>query len=198
LAGAGSRPRQMALKWSKMGYIPFIASQKCLKGNLGGGRTRGSCPLLEVLQSALPSPSMLQRQQPPAVECNPSHGPTHGHTRPRFAPTSIDLPWSLPRTGPRGGYAAIVLATYDTPLSAAVAAVYLGSWFTAINAQLTRFAPRGSVLGVCSANLAMPHSSPLAETGRRHRVHEKYITGSRVGDADRVAHWVHPGDEALR
>jgi len=38
--------------------------------------------------------------------------------------------------------------------------------------------------------------SPLAETGRRHRVHEKYITGSRVGDADRVAHWVRPGDEA--
>ena len=156
-AEAGCRPLEMALKLPKKGYIQFIASQKCLKRNLGGGRTRGSCPLFGGTSTCSAQPFDAQRQQPPAVECNPSHAPTHGHTRPRFAPTPIDLPWSLPRTGPRGGYAAIVLATYDTPLSAAVAAVYLASWFTAINAQLTRFAPRGSVLGVCSANLAMPH-----------------------------------------
>ena len=197
-AGAGSRPRQMALKWSKMGYIPFIASQNCLKGNLGRGTTQGSCPLFRSTSSALaqpfdaPTAARAGRGMRPIARTNP-----RTHTRPRFAARCIDLPWSPPRTGPRGGDAAVVLATYDTPrLSAAAAAVYLGSWLTAINAQLTRFAPRGSVMGVrksCYATL-----SPLAETGRRHRVHEKYITGSRVGDSDRVAHWVRPGVEALR
>ena len=29
-AGAGSRPLEMALKWPKKGYIPFIASYNCL------------------------------------------------------------------------------------------------------------------------------------------------------------------------
>ena len=148
----GNGPK-IALK----GLYPVYSLTKMFKREFGRRQDSGILPALWRYFKVLCHPSMLQRQQPPAVECNPSHAPTHGHTRPRFAPTPIDLPWSLPRTGPRGRYAAIVLATYDTPLSAAVAAVYLGSWFTAINAQLTRFAPRGSVLGVCSANLAMPH-----------------------------------------
>ena len=125
-AGAGSRPRQMALKWSKMGYIPFIASQNCLKRNLGRGRTQGSCPLFRSTSSALaqpfdaPTAATAGRGMRPIARTN-----ARTHTRPRFAARCIDLPWSPPRTGPRGGDAAAVLATYDTPrLSAAAVALY--------------------------------------------------------------------------
>jgi len=43
-AGAGSRPLEMALKWPKKGYIPFIASYNCLNWNVGRGRSQESCP----------------------------------------------------------------------------------------------------------------------------------------------------------
>ena len=153
----GNGPK-IALK----GLYSVYSLTKMFKREFGRRHDSGILPALwRYFKVLLPSLSMLQRQQPPAVECNASHAPTHGHTRPRFAARCIDLPWSPPRTGPRGGYAAAVLATYDTPrLSAAAAAVYLGSWLTAINAQLTRFAPRGSVMGVCCANRAMPHTDP--------------------------------------
>ena len=55
-AGAGSRPRQMALKWSKKGYIPFIASYNCLNWNVGRGRSQESCPGVTAKKPTEPTP----------------------------------------------------------------------------------------------------------------------------------------------
>ena len=109
MAGAGCRPRQMALEWSKMGYIPFIASQKCLKGNLGGGRTRDPARSLEVLQSALPpfdapTAATAGRGMQPIARTNARtdtstiRADTH-----RFAvePTTDRTAWKIRRHSPR-------------------------------------------------------------------------------------------------
>ena len=109
-AGAGSRPRQMALKWSKMGYIPFIASQKCLKGNLGGGRTRGSCPLFGGTSKCsaqpfdAPTAATAGRGMQPIARTNArTHTSTIRADTHRFAvePTTDRTAWRIRRHSPR-------------------------------------------------------------------------------------------------
>ena len=109
-AEAGCRPLEMALKLPKKGYIPFIASQKCLKRNLGGGRTRGSCPPLwryfNVLCPALrcSTAATAGRGMQPIARTNArTHTSTIRADTHRFAvePTTDRTAWRIRRHSPR-------------------------------------------------------------------------------------------------
>ena len=159
-AGAGSRPRQMALKWSKMGYIPFIASQNCLKRNLGRGRTQGSCPLFRSTSSALaqpfdaPTAPTAGRGMRPIARTNArTHTSTIRGEMHRFAvePTPDRTAWRCRGRCP-------CYLRYAVTVRSGCCLV-LGRLLTAINAELARFALSGRVMGVCgfaAQFLAMP------------------------------------------